>query len=101
LRVENFGSIHLRAGDTLAETGDFTDLLEEDYLARSITVDANAGGIVTTIFLTGETVAEDITNLLAILANNKTQSTALSEGEASSYPCRGGRHGVEGRSHQP
>jgi len=67
LRVEDFGSIHLRGGDTLAETGDFTDLLEEDYLARSITVDANAGGIVTTIFLTGETVAEDITNLLAIL----------------------------------
>ena len=101
MRVEDFGSIHLRGGDTLAETGDFTDLLEEDYLARSITVDTNAGRVVTTIFLAGETVAEDITDLLAILANNKTQSTALSQGEASGYPRRGGGHGVEGRSHQP
>jgi hypothetical protein len=80
LRVENFGCVHVRGGDTLAETGYFADLLEEEYLARSITVDTDAGRVVTTIFLTGETVAEDIANLLAILMNNKTQSAAFSEG---------------------
>jgi hypothetical protein len=78
LRVENFGCVHLRGCDTLAETGDFTDLLEEEYIAGSIAVNTDAGRVVTTILLAGETVAKDITNFLAILTITKHNQLPVS-----------------------
>ena len=67
LRVEDFGRVELCARDPLAETSDFTDFLEEKDLSRSISIDTDAGRVVTTIFLAGETVAKDVANFLAIL----------------------------------
>jgi len=67
LRVENFGSVYFRAGDALAKTGDLADFFEEKYFAGGIAVDTDAGRVVTTVLLAGETVAEDITNFFAIL----------------------------------
>ena len=67
LRVENLGGVYARSCDALTKAGDLADFLEEEYLARSITVYTDAGRVVTTVLLAGETVAEDIANLLAIL----------------------------------
>ena len=71
LRVEDFGGIHLCARDPLAETSDFTDFLEEKYLPRSISINADTSRVVTTIFFTGETVTKDFTNLLPRLEGER------------------------------
>jgi hypothetical protein len=69
LRIEDFGRVDLCGRNPLAETSDFTDFLEEKDLPRIISIDADASRVVTTIFLAGETIAEDFTNLLAILGS--------------------------------
>jgi hypothetical protein len=82
LRVENFGCVYVCGGDTLTETGNFTDLLEVKHFARSIAINTNAGRVVTTILLTCEAVAKDITNFLAILTKmKKTQWGKVVMGE--------------------
>jgi hypothetical protein len=48
----------------LAEASDFTDFLEEKYLPRSISINADTSRVVATIFFAGETVTKDFTNLL-------------------------------------
>ena len=67
LRVENLGGVHLRAGDALTKAGDFAYFLEIKHFARSVAVDTDAGRVVTTVFLAGKTVAEDIADFLATL----------------------------------
>ena len=67
LRIENLGSVYARGGDTLAKAGNLADFFEKKHLAGSIAVDTDAGRVITTILLAGETVTEDITNFLAIL----------------------------------
>lgn len=67
LRVENLGSVYVRGGDALAKASNLAHFLEEIYFAWSITVDTDAGRVVTTVLLAGETVAKDLTNFLAIL----------------------------------
>jgi len=69
-----------RCGDLLAETGDLADLLEVDDVARLVAVDAEAGGVVSTILLAGEASAQDFEDLLARLAG----------GEQKWNVCKGG-----------
>jgi hypothetical protein len=71
LRVENLGSVYVRGGDALAKASNLAYFLEEIYFAWSIAVDTDAGRVVTTVLLAGETVAEDITDFLAILGLEK------------------------------
>jgi len=57
LRVENLGGVYARAGDALTKAGDLADFLEIIHFAGSIAIDTDAGRVVTTVFLAGETVA--------------------------------------------
>jgi hypothetical protein len=76
LGVENLGGVYARAGDALTKTGDLADFLEIKHFAGNIAVDTDAGRVVTTVFLAGETVAEDIADFLATLRETKqSQST--------------------------
>jgi hypothetical protein len=77
LRVENLGGVYIRAGDTLAKTSNFADFLEKKDFAWSIAVDTDAGRVVTTVLLAGETVAEDITNFFAILREREHSQLLL------------------------
>ena len=77
LRVENLGGVYGRAGNTLAKTSNFTNFLEKKDFAWSITVDTDAGRVVTTVLLAGETVAEDITNFFAILREREHSQLLL------------------------
>jgi hypothetical protein len=79
LRVENLGSVYVRGGDALAKASNLAYFLEEIYFAWSIAVDTDAGRVVTTVLLAGETVAEDITDFLAILWERNTVSYCSSE----------------------
>jgi hypothetical protein len=71
LRVENLGGVYARAGDALTKAGDLADFLEIKHFAGNIAVDTDAGRVVTTVFLAGETVAEDIADFLATLRETK------------------------------
>lgn len=64
---ESLAGINVGFSDALAEAGDLADLLEEDSLARLVTVDTNAGGVIATVLLTSKTVAEDLTDGLPVL----------------------------------
>jgi len=57
----------VRGGDALAKACDLADFLEVVHVAGGVAVDTDAGRVVTTVLLTGETVAEDVANFLAIL----------------------------------
>jgi hypothetical protein len=72
LRVENLCGIYVRAGDALTKADDFADFLKIKHFAGSIAVDTDAGRVVTTVFLAGETVTEDIADFLASLWETKT-----------------------------
>ena len=74
LRVENLGGVYVRASDALTKASDLADFLEIIHLAGSIAVDTDAGRVVTTVFLAGETVAEDIADFLATLWETKQES---------------------------
>ena len=67
LGQERLGGVHGRIGDLLAQTSDLSDLLEVVNLSWFVTIDANARRVVPTVFLTGEAIAEDLTNSLAVL----------------------------------
>jgi hypothetical protein len=67
LRVEHFRGIYVRRGDALAKACDLADFLEVVHVAGGVAVDTDAGRIVTTVLLTGETVAENVADFLAIL----------------------------------
>jgi len=71
LRVENLGGVYARAGDALTKASDLANFLEIKHFAGSIAVDTDAGRVVTTVFLAGETVAEDIADFLASLWETK------------------------------
>jgi hypothetical protein len=71
LRVENLGGVYARGGDALTKASDLADFLEINHFAGSIAVDTDAGRVVTTVFLAGETVAEDIADFLASLWETK------------------------------
>jgi len=73
LRVENRGGVYARAGDALTKAGDLADFLKINHFAGSIAVDTDAGRVVTTVFLTSETVAEDIADFLATLWETKNK----------------------------
>lgn len=75
LRVENLGGVYARARDALTKAGDLADFLEIVHFAGGIAVDTDAGRVVTTIFLAGETVAEDIANFLATLWGTEQSQT--------------------------
>jgi hypothetical protein len=77
LRVENLGGVYVRGGDTLAKTSNFADFLEKKHFAWRIAVDTDAGRVVTTVLLAGETVAEDITNFFAILRETEHRQLLL------------------------
>lgn len=67
LGQERLGGVYRRVGDLLAQTGDLSNLLEEVDLALFVPIDTNARRVVTTVFLTSEAVAKDLTNRFAVL----------------------------------
>ena len=67
LRDEGLRGVDARFGDALAKTSDLSDLLEEEHLSRLVAVDADTGGIISTVFLARETIAENLTNCLPVL----------------------------------
>ena len=67
LGQERLGGVHGRVGDLLAQTSNLSNLLEVVNLVLLVSINANARRIVATIFLTGEAIAEDLTNSFAIL----------------------------------
>ena len=74
MRVENLCSVYARVGDALTKAGDFADFLKIKHFAGSIAIDTDAGRIVTTVFLAGETVTEDVADFLASLWGTETKS---------------------------
>jgi hypothetical protein len=71
LRVEHFRGVYVRRGNALAKAGNLANFLEVEDLAGGIAVDTDAGRIVTTVLLAGETIAKDVANFLAILQREK------------------------------
>jgi hypothetical protein len=71
LRVENLGGVYARGGDARTKAGDLADFLEIKHFAGSIAINTDTGRVVTTVFLAGETVAEDIADFLAALWETK------------------------------
>ena len=71
LRVENLGGVYVRAVNALTKACNLANFLEIKHFAGNIAVDTDAGRVVTTVFLAGETVAEDITDFLASLWERK------------------------------
>ena len=67
LRNEGLGSVDAGFGNLLAQTSYFADLLEEEHLSRLVAIDTNACGVVATVLLAGETIAEDLTDRLPVL----------------------------------
>lgn len=61
------GDVDIGLGDLLTETGDFANLFEEEGLPGLIAIDADTGGVITTIFLTCKAVTEDFADLFAVL----------------------------------
>ncbi len=78
---EGLGGVDVGFGDTLAEASDLANLLEEKYLSRLVTIDTNAGRVVATVFLAGETVAEDLTDRLPVLGNEENVSSCDTRSE--------------------
>jgi len=66
LRVEHFRSVDFRAGDPLSKACDLANFLEVEHLAGRIAIDTDAGRIVTTVLLAGETIAKNVADFLAI-----------------------------------
>lgn len=52
LREEGLRRVQVRLGDLLAKTGHLADLLEEKHLAGLVAINADAGGVVSTVLLT-------------------------------------------------
>lgn len=55
VRIESLGEVWLRLGNELLQFGDLANLLEGKDLILLVTVDSKTGGVITTVFKTGET----------------------------------------------
>ena len=67
LRDEGLGEVDAAFGDPLPEANNLADLLEQYDFAGLVAVDADARRVVATILETGEAVAEDVADGLAVL----------------------------------
>ena len=75
LREEGLGGGHCGLGDTLAETGDLADLLEEERLAGLVAVNAYACRVIAPILETRETIAKRLANTFSVLGLRRDIST--------------------------
>jgi hypothetical protein len=80
LQAENFGGVYLYfcGGEALMKAGDLADFLETVHFAGSIAVNTDAGRVVTTIFLAGETVAEDTVSQISLRLCGRQNRVSLS-----------------------
>lgn len=86
---EGLGGIDIGLGDALAEASDLANLLEEKHLSRLVAIYTDSSRIVATIFLTGEPVAEDLTDRLPILRNQKLAAAIMGPRRSPKHECRG------------
>ena len=63
---KRLGGVDAGFGDALAEASDLADLLEEKHLSGLVAIDTYSRRVVATVFLAGETVAEDLTDRLPV-----------------------------------
>ena len=82
LRNEGLRSVDAGFGNLLAQASYFADLLEEEHLSRLVTIDTNACGVIATVLLAGETVAEDLTDRLPVL-DQTTLANCMKHARAS------------------
>ena len=61
------GSVDSRFCDLLAQTYNLSFFFEEKDFSRLIAVDTQASGVITPVFLPGETVAQDFKDFFATL----------------------------------
>lgn len=72
LGEEGLAGVYIGLGNLLAEASDLADLLEEEHLSRLVTVDTDTGGVVSTVLLTGETIAKDLANRFPVLEGKES-----------------------------
>jgi hypothetical protein len=67
LTDKSLGYVDRRASDLLAESGHFADFFKEYHFVGGVAVDNETSGIISTVFLTSQTVTEDLKDLLPVL----------------------------------
>jgi len=82
LAVKSLGYVDRRGSDLLAKRGHFSDLFEEYHVFGGVAVDNEPSGIIPTVFLTSQTVTEDLKDVLPALL---LQKIAISE--ESTHDC--------------
>lgn len=70
LRDEVLGRIDVGLCDLLAQANDFAYFLEEEDCFRRIAIDAKTCRVVATVFLSCQSIAQDLKDLFAILGEN-------------------------------
>ena len=67
VRVKDLSEVWFALLNQLLQLGDLADLLEEKHLSGLVAIDTYSRRVVATVFLAGETVAEDLTDRLPVL----------------------------------